>query len=428
MAELAKNIEACLHQIVDKFDKGSPGDWSTQDYEKLGLNIQSKTGVLLSVSTLKRLWGRVNHSSRPSHSTLNTLAKYLDFDDWAEFAKSQNKESENILRSEKQLIGRKKSIILIILVIIAATGLWLLIPMNSKSAPLKGKPSYTFSSRVVATGLPNSVIFQYSAKNIPPDSKIEIQQSWDKRKRETVNKGDSIATSIYYRPGYFKAKLLVNNIIVKEDDVYIPTDGWMGLIELRTKPIYLNQNEFLIDSILRIENSIFSKYRIYPDRDPTWVGFYNIKEFKGLYVDNFELETYVKNTWKQGTNICQNIRIAILYDGGAIVIPLSAKGCVSELSIMTVGDKLINGNANDLSGFGVEFNDFENVKCISKDGHLNFLVNNREVLTVQIPQIHKKIVGIAYNFEGSGTVKKITFSSNDKLKYIDNLIPYGKRE
>ena len=52
---------------------------------------------MLSLSTIKRVWGYVESSGAPRISTLNTLAQFLDYADWNAYlvALEQRKESES---------------------------------------------------------------------------------------------------------------------------------------------------------------------------------------------------------------------------------------------------------------------------------------------------------------------------------------------
>src|SRR5690349_20029493 len=97
---------------------------------------------------------------------------------------------------------------LLVFVTIIITGIASSVDEKSKN--------YSFSSKkIVSEGVPNSVVFDYDASTAPVDSVI-IQQSWDERLRTKVSKRDHQHTSIYYTPGFFKAKLVVNNEIVRE--------------------------------------------------------------------------------------------------------------------------------------------------------------------------------------------------------------------
>jgi hypothetical protein len=106
----------------------------------------------------------------------------------------------------------------------------------------------SFSSRIVSSGLPNSVIFDYDVSKVIADS-FHIQQSWDSRRRVRVSPDDRQHTSFYYYPGYFHAKLIANDQVIKEHDVFVESNGWIGMIERFPEPVYITdyiaQNGYL---------------------------------------------------------------------------------------------------------------------------------------------------------------------------------------
>ena len=55
---------------------------SPADFQLLIHRIWEKQHAVLSLSTIKRLWGYVESNGAPRLSTLNTLARFLNFTDW----------------------------------------------------------------------------------------------------------------------------------------------------------------------------------------------------------------------------------------------------------------------------------------------------------------------------------------------------------
>lgn len=408
---LKLHIDQCLKEIEILFNRGNSDDWSTKDFSELASEIHKKTGVLLSVSTLKRIWGRVQYSSNPNRSTLDTLSQYLGYTGWIDYTHSTPEKKQRELHPFFQ----KGYFIIILSVLVVGIG-YIFFPDN-KSIPLK--TDFLFTTKTVSDGIPNSVVFKYDATEAPENSVIEIQQNWDKTKRTKVRKEDSIATSIYYRPGYFKAKLVINDSIIKEEDLYIQNKGWLGVIEGNPSPVYLQNEDIKSENGIAISEEILSLYGVNAQIDKKWVSFYRVHTFGDLYIDDFEMITSVKSLSTTGVSICQNTRIAILYEGGAIVIPLSKKGCTSELSVRAY-DTIFGGKTQDLSGFGVDFTTFINVRCYTKNKQLVFAVDEKEVFKIDLPDIHKKIVGIVYNFEGTGAVQELIFKTQGKEQYRED--------
>ena len=108
----------------------------------------------------------------------------------------------------------------------------------------------------------------------------------------------------------------------------------------------------------------------------------------------------------------------LVTDGAPISIPLSAKGCVSEIFVRGV-DAMISGKQEDLSGFGVDFKDWVTVTCKSADGKIRYLINNKEIYSLPLPVKPVNIVGVGYLFMGTGSVKEISLFENDRAVFQD---------
>lgn len=58
---------------------------TTTDFEMLSVHLKLECGLLLSPSTLKRLWGYVNDIHKPRVNTLDALSRYLGHKNFKEF-------------------------------------------------------------------------------------------------------------------------------------------------------------------------------------------------------------------------------------------------------------------------------------------------------------------------------------------------------
>ncbi len=85
----------------------------------------------------------------------------------------------------------------------------------------------------------------------------------------------------------------------------------------------------------------------------------------------------------------------------AIIVPLSTKGCSSELSILTTNGWK-SGKENDFSAFGCEFKNMEKLNVGIKDSILNISINDKVVFTEKQMRPNGKIVGVRVGFEGAG--------------------------
>lgn len=82
MGPKKEHIERLKEAVVAAF--GHTLDAPT-DYERLSADIQRRTGELISVSTLKRLFGYIKPGTIPRPSTLSVLARYVGSAGWSDF-------------------------------------------------------------------------------------------------------------------------------------------------------------------------------------------------------------------------------------------------------------------------------------------------------------------------------------------------------
>ena len=413
-------LEQCKKLIEAKLVWGESESWSNQDFEELSQNIMNVTSVNLSTTTLKRIWGKLKYESAPTNTTLNTLAQFVGYANWRAFRQSHIPENVKKDNESEEIIIKKvklKSNTLILaalgfLILFVAVNLYLNNRKASVDSSVKG--NYKFESRkIVSTGVPNSVVFDYDATSSTVDS-VYIQQSWDQKLSTKVSKNQQQHTSIYYYPGFFEAKLLVGKQIVKRLSVFIKTDGWLPLIEQKPVPFYFKKEDAISDGKMGLSISKIKEQNVNMEPVAPFAAYLNIRDFGDLMTDNFIFETSLKNDYKQGTSICQNTQIQIFCEASAVLIPLSAKGCISEINLFCLG-QFINGKEHDLSGFGVDFNDYTKVRLEILQGNAKFYVNGKLAYQLTNITLASKIVGIGYRFQGTGFVDyvKITRGNGD---------------
>lgn len=413
----ALELKQLLIIIEQQLDWGESAAWQSKDFENLNQLILEKTKVSLSASTLRRLWGRVEYNHMPSTTTLDTLSRFAGFENWRAFTR-QNGASE-IAPKIIEVLPDKTNV---------KSGWWLIIALGiisvitislvsgyvkKRSAPAITTSAYTFSSRPVTRSIPNSVVFNYNAKSAPTDS-VFIQQSWDDSKRAQVSKNSHQHTSVYYRPGFYKAKLVVNHTIVKESPLLIPTNDWLGLIAQEPIPVYLRKEEFMSQDRIELPVRFIQKKNITVAPQPPIIEFYNVGNFNPVPLKDFSYSVMVKNNYHEGAATCQFINIILITDDVPIIIPLSALGCVSELNLLN-GSAIISGKNTDLSGFGTDLTQWVKVSCRSTPAKIEYYLNDKLIYESSQPLKKVSIVGMGYLFQGTGSIKKIELRSGDKI-------------
>jgi len=404
-------LKDCLCKIESHLNWGPGEQWTTNDFRALSEKIHGTTGTHLSVATLKRLWGTIDYSSKPTATTLNALAQYLGHENWKAFQFSHpsvNGDQPTATTSKKPKRGSFLAVGLMAVAVLVMAGLIYFFSQMEDMEPATdhyAASNYSFSSKkAVSEGVPNSVIFDFDASAAWENDTIFIQQTWDKKLREKVARNQTVHTSIYYHPGYFHAKLVINDSIVKQHPLYITTTGWLPLAEQEKVPVYFKPQEAIAeDGTLALPIDLIRQNNIPLQPETPWVSFYNVREFAGVMSDNFVFETELKNDFHEGAGVCQHTEIHILLKGGAIIIPLAIKGCVSGLAIYDM-----DGMVPDPTPLGVDFSDWAKVRYVVKDKVGSLYINEKlayDSLNLNFGPVD--IVGLRYRFQGTGSIKSV---------------------
>jgi hypothetical protein len=383
-------LQECKRLIEKKIGWENSESWTNHDFQTLSDKIQEETGVNLSIATLKRIWGKVKYDSKPTITTLNTLAKFLGFESWREFRqknvaqpmRAENVTSQDPISAPVASPMRLKLIRSGLIGTALCSAIVLFVLYGFKRNDAATEKLYKFSSKkVVSEGVPNSVIFDYDASQAESDS-IFIQQSWDTRLRTQVAKDKHQHTSVYYTPGFFQAKLVVDKEIVREHNLMITSKGWLALVKQQGPvPVYFKDEDFRKGQMLSLSAETLRDKNIPFQPELPVVSFYNVRDFGDLRTDNFKFEARVRNDYQEGSGACQFSQILILTEGDVIFIPLSVKGCVSDIGLYfnQTGQIYINDN-----------------------------------LAYESPwDTSEKIVGMIFRFQGAGSIDHVKLSRAD---------------
>jgi hypothetical protein len=415
-------LQLCIKLIGEKLNWRPADEWRNYEFTELSEKILDATSVNLSVTTLKRIFGKLKYESLPSTVSLNALARFLGYTSWMDFKSKQKlaKEPEPVQVIKKTSFFKKKvwpmaAAATVIIAILAFTFL------SGKSVrPLKNENQIVFTSKPLAEGLPNSVVFNVDLKGNKPDKAI-FQQSWDSTRTVALEPGQTEATGIYYLPGYFRAKLILDGRIVKEHDLFVKSDKWMATIDYKPIPTYVKEKDLMLKDEMSVTENVLNEIK--KNAEPIWLTYHLVKPFGNLQSDNFTLESSIKNVYAEGPAVCKTAKIFVLCSKGAFIIPFTITGCISDVNLKA-NDNYLDGRQNDLSCFSTDLSNWANVKVEVKNRVMRIYLNNKLIKQETYKLDAGEIVGLRFSFLGAGSVKN-TKLIDDKGNYqysgfIDN--------
>ncbi len=432
-------IRQCVELIEAKWQRGPSSEWKTYDFEKLSGEIFDATGESLSISTLKRLFGKVSYHNLPSVYTLNVLARFTGFDDWTAFkmrerihgshgpagvSTASSKTTGLSVPPPEPLTHRFRTVTnlkkklgwwpLLILPLAALAYLFVSSTKPPRHGPVN-PAAYSFSSNKMLTeGVPNSVVFHYDASAAATGDSVFIVQTWDMSRRTLVPRLGHAHSAIYYYPGYFNAKLVIDTQIVKTFGLLIASGGWLAIAERDPEPFYFKKEEshkedgVLVDSALLAKNHL----PVYPQAPSIQISY--VKDMGPLPDDNFSFETTLRAEGNTNADACHTVEILILCKNDVFIFPLTDPACIGDLHLYAQG-KGVSSKEADLSGFGADLRLWTSVKIETVNRHMQFIINNKPVYSLDFPNAPTDIVGVQYRFTGGGAVKDTRFISGGKI-------------
>ena len=406
-------LQLCIRMIEKKLNWRPADEWRNYEFTELSEKILDATSVNLSVTTLKRVFGKLKYDSLPSTATLNALAAFLDYESWMDLKSKQQVEKKP--EPEISPVVRKTFILKRSAWPIAAamTGVIAILAFTflpGKSVhPLKNEKEIVFTSKPLADGLPNSVVFNVDLKGNTP-GKTVIQQSWDSTKTVTLQPGQKEATAVYYMPGYFRAKLILDGKIVKQHDLFIKADKWMATIDHQPIPTYIKEKDLLLKEKMEVSENVLSEIKTITKS--TWLTYHLVKPFGNLQSDNFTLESSIKNTFAEGPAVCKMAKIFVLCSKGAFIVPVTIPGCIGELGVK-INDVILQGSSNDLSSFSADISEWTPIKLEVKNRTMKIFLNDKLIRQETYKEDAGEVVGLRFSFLGAGAVKNIKLSDGN---------------
>jgi hypothetical protein len=396
-------IELGAEELAARHGFASCKDMRQRDLEYLCERIGESSGILISLSTIKRILNG-QYNRLPQVATLNALSVYLGYSDWQAFKAAKQPAATKVpvppSAAQKRLGGRRLphpfiggGIVLLLLIVILS---W-----NYFTSPAqKDGSDASFSIRkTTENAIPNTVVFTYDIDRLSGDS-FFIQQSWDKNRRVRIYKHGHTLTDIYFEPGYHTAKLFVNDRIVKTLGVSIPTDRWFFYSKeslTRGLPVYIHPDSSTHHGILGLDRQTLVASKIDPEKPQVYLASF----FPTTIVadaDNYRLTARIKMTELCNTG-CPWIMPEVFCQHGFMYCAFTMPGCTGGISAQ-FGDRVINGKNNDLSPFALDVHQWHQLEILVRNRQVTVFIDGKPVMTKGYSASAGLITGLGFHSNG----------------------------
>jgi hypothetical protein len=394
MTELCKNAGfAGLNNLVQR------------DLMFLCNGIESQTGVIISVSTIKRLLNG-QFSRLPQIATLDAIAVTAGYQNWQQFKITKNlgvskngkeykeKSLQPALKGARHFYTRR--FLWTIPIVLIAVCLGFIVTVR-KSGFSDGKARFS-ARKVTGNDVPNTVVFSYNIDSVAADS-FFIQQSWDRNRRVRIYKQNYKLTDIYFEPGYHTAKLIANDKIIRTVEVIIPTDRWLFYAKegvTKGLPNYISADGLKSRSFHLTKDDL-TKSKIDIQRENAFVNVYFSSRIENSS-DNFILRFRIKVD-ELKNEACPYLMSEVFCQRQLMFFTSTLKGCTSEL-LSQFGEKKLNGKTSDLSALGSDVTTWQDVEFMVKNKNVTIFINGTKVFAANYYQSCGLITGIGFISNG----------------------------
>jgi transcriptional regulator with XRE-family HTH domain len=412
-------VKKSLLDIFKRNGYADAGSMTQRHFEHIGEEIEKKSGILISGTTIKRL-SNGEFSRLPQVATLNAIATYFDFKNWQEYKSSLALSEKPVKEEPKTKVAERRGKILVqlrwalLIIPVFAVGYYL----YSTKRPIGNYDKAIFSAHKNTTNeIPNTVVFNYDIDNVNADS-FFIQQSWDKNRRIRIYKNSHTVTDIYYEPGYHIAKLIANDSIIKTVDISIPTDKWVfyaNEYKIRYNTEYIKTDSFIKNGSLVITPGELQNNKIGLDKDKVYIYSYFPTKLE-VNSDDYTLKTRVRMK-EIRNNFCPFIMLEVYCQRYFMMVKSTPRGCASE-ALVLFGENEMGGKKNDLVSIAYDVTQWTDVELVVKNKKVLIKINGKNCFTTSYTNSARLITGLSFISNGLCEVDKVELAGLDgKLVY-----------
>ncbi len=402
---MQNDFETIIRLVEQKFNRGNARNWQNREFSDLSLAIRNKTKVYISVSTLKRIFGKVSTTNKyyPQEATLKALMDYSGF----EF---QHTQSKSILEPYK---SKKRLIYFAILLLVLFFGI-VFFTTQFKNTDKK-QANATIELVAIDGKSPATVFLRYDA---PPNGDSLFIDFGDGFNPEYITAGKREISRYYRFPGIFNITIKNKDMVISDTlKVSLETNGWEALAyyfnqdyEKRYYPIVaqdsLIKNDFFFSTKELNSFGIDTSQIVVMRLDNCFSTRYN--------ADNFTFKTRIKRAPYWPVLRCYGIEIIIVGENGIVSFKFVKPGC-SKWAGYQLSEKIIDGDSKQVTSLGIDFSEFKTIQIKNIDQSVSLIVDEQEIITDTYKNSIGNICGISYVFHGNGSVEYTFLQVGDSV-------------
>ena len=277
------------------------------------------------------------------------------------------------------------------------------------------------SFRISKETAPSNVVFEYSLKDIPAKSiaQIDFKDHFSRDDRENLKVLERTQTKIthtYLVSGVYHPVVLVNNKPIDTLTVCIYSNDWEFILAK-----YLSDSkEFfpVSNTSISTQNGILTipakeiHHYIQDTVSDFWIKYRYLKNFD---IKPSQLAFEVKaRSINQFKNRCNELDFWIIGKKNNLVFKIFDPGCGGEFSKVQLGNRLVDGNYNDLSAFGHSLQNWRTIGLSTKNSRAYITIDGKEIYQDQIEGDLGELCGFVLHSKGGAEFDYVHLNADGK--------------
>ena len=370
MINKAEAIRRLKIEFINKLNMGDPLNWSDNQYKVVSESIADETNIIISISTLKRLFGKVKTAKAyiPHDASLNALSIVIGKDNFYDFRKGLNDELRKTAKNKPKAVIKflksKSEIVTITLLglLLISTIINFILGFSSpKSKPAKTKalptPELIMTPRSAYTDSCQVRV----AFDIPHDYSYKGMVFMFNDKLFVTSKRRNYMTFLVKERGIQRARILYRDTIINSAIFSLNDTSWFNNRSGET--IYFNNPFENIDFDSEANSKVFAScnndFLISPD------NFLMEIDYDSLYAD-----------YRGGFN--SKMIIQLIFDKNKMQVTLFGKDNKSKKPYTEISDGKFYDQSTALGkALVIDKPGKFNFKMESDNGELQFKFNDK---------------------------------------------------
>lgn len=394
-------IELLKNELESKYNIGDRTTWTHQDFENLSAFIQKKSSISVSVSTLKRLYGKIATNSTPRHSSLDAICIYLGYKNWYDY--QQKKKSAAPIKKDKARKNNKgkfSTALYLIIAISLLTGSYFIIDIFDNPVKQNMNRKFIFETADTFGIVPYPIRLKVDIRNLKGG---EFQITHPEKDEAIVLKDkDSVLHFFFRKAGIHELSLLQEGKKLKTIKIYTVYDEWTAEVYFNNKPtLHFTKNQLLDDTTLTIPMEQFMT-------NVKLDGFRIIKYLSGyddvFPLDYFRIKTRYRYVPIDGYDACLKSYLTIAGKEGHLSFPLAHRSCLKTLHVFIDNNNKHYQVINDPELFSYNNPEWVNMLIIKNHRKVKVYRDNKLIINEECKSTWGDFLFVKYLFVGNGEI------------------------